>query len=253
MQELYEMQQKQELIETISFLEALAGADKETLIEKLNERIKWLEDQIAFHKGALEPGGIEYYDGDFAVESPRLLLRRPISSEKEIFLGLKAHYSFSKHVYENEITRNSIWDEHIGYQALYCSILNNEYIGYCGIKNLQKNIWEIAIELKEEACHKGNGYEALSLFLAQLRSTFGHRVISSRIEPDNIASQNLFEKLGFKPFGLSDFLLHTDEEKRRFEEKYADRVDENLRKLAEKFNVEPVKLLSHVVEYRLEI
>ena len=76
---------------------------------------------------------------------------------------------------------------------------------------------------------------------------------SSRVDTDNIASQNLMEKLGFQPYGLSEFLLHKEEDKLAAEEEYKDRLDERYMALAEKFHVEPRKLLSHVLEYRIVV
>ena len=74
---------------------------------------------------------------------------------------------------------------------------------------------------------------------------------SSRVDADNLATQKLMEKLGFQPYGLSEFLLHKEEDQLAAEEEYKDRLDERYMALAEKFHVEPRKLLSHVLEYRI--
>lgn len=72
-----------------------------------------------------------------------------------------------------------------------------------------------------------------------------------RIEPSNLASRRLFEKLGAVPAGVSEFWLHDKELQKQFEEENLSAIDENLTALAERFGVAPRTLLSHVLEYRL--
>ena len=69
--------------------------------------------------------------------------------------------------------------------------------------------------------------------------------------PDNYASQALFEKLGAEPNGISEFWIHDEESIRKCEEENLHLIDEKLCKVAKKFEVEPRKLLSHVLEYKL--
>lgn len=63
----------------------------------------------------------------------------------------------------------------------------------------------------------------------------------------------LEEQLGFQPYGLSEFLLHKEEDKLAAEEEYKDQLDDRYMALAKKFNVKPRKLLSHVLEYRIVV
>ena len=72
-----------------------------------------------------------------------------------------------------------------------------------------------------------------------------------KVEPDNYASQKLFERLGAVPYGIAEFMLHKEEDILRCEEENMDAIDEQLVNVAEKFGVEPRKLLSHVLEYKL--
>ena len=72
-----------------------------------------------------------------------------------------------------------------------------------------------------------------------------------RIDPANVASQRLFEKLGAKPNGLSEFLIHGKEWLRQMGEENLTKIDDQLITVARKFNVEPRQLLSHVLEYKL--
>lgn len=76
---------------------------------------------------------------------------------------------------------------------------------------------------------------------------------TGRVDTDNIASQNLMEKLGFQPYGLSELLLHKEEDQLAVEEEYMDKLDDRYMALAKKFNVEPRKLRSHVLEYGIVV
>ncbi len=91
------------------------------------------------------------------------------------------------------------------------------------------------------------------MYLEAVASISDHHEFASRVDTDNIASQTLMEKLGFKPYGLSEFLLHREEDQLAAEEEYKDRLDDRYMELAKKFNVEPRKLLSHVLEYRIVV
>ena len=61
------------------------------------------------------------------------------------------------------------------------------------------------------------------------------------------------ESLGGRLFGLCNGVVPmTEEEKTRFEERNLHLIDVQITRLAERMGVEPRKLLSHAVEYRLE-
>lgn len=72
-----------------------------------------------------------------------------------------------------------------------------------------------------------------------------------RIDPTNTASQGMFEKLGAKPNGISKFILQSEEEIQQCEDANLHLIDDTLIAVATKFEVEPRKLLSHVLEYTL--
>ena len=72
-----------------------------------------------------------------------------------------------------------------------------------------------------------------------------------RIDPGNHASQKMFEKLGAIPNGISEFLIHDKATLEKCEEGNLHLIDADTISLAEKFGVEPRKLLSHILEYSL--
>ena len=155
---------------------------------------------------------------------------------------------------KEESYRNLLWNEHVVLKALMCTIeVNGEYAGYCGITDTAKEKWEIAIELLKAWRKKGIGYAAVSRMLSEIRQRLAVCEFRIRIDPGNTASQKLFEKLGAVPNGISEFLLHGEDELARCEEENLQYLDDNMVALAEKFGVEPRKLLSHVLEYRIVV
>ena len=76
-------------------------------------------------------------------------------------------------------------------------------------------------------------------------------VSASRVEVDNYASQALHRKLGAVPNGMSEFLLH-GEEIIKYQNENQHLIDDNIRKLAADFGVEPIEILGHVLEYKIE-
>ena len=64
--------------------------------------------------------------------------------------------------------------------------------------------------------------------------------------------QKCMKKAGFELCGISDgTVLKTDEDKRSFEERNMDRIDENMRALAQELSIKPQTMLSHVLDYKI--
>ena len=91
----------------------------------------------------------------------------------------------------------------------------------------------------------------LNIMLDEIKNRLNVSEFRVRIDAENYPSQRLFEKLGAEPNGISEFLLHEEADIRRCEEENIHLLDERIQKLAKQFNVEPRKLLSHVLEYKL--
>lgn len=158
-------------------------------------------------------------------------------------------------MFKFEDFRESLWDEHMNDENnLMCSIISNqtqEYVGYCGIKNTLAENWEIAIEILNKWKRQGIGYFSMQKFLDTVANRTGVVEFRIRIDSDNYASQALFEKLGAIPNGISEYMLHGEENIKKFEEENLKYIDDKLVDVAKKIGVEPRKLLSHVLEYLL--
>lgn len=193
-----------------------------------------------------------WYSGNVLCADPSLLLRAPVNPDRDGFLQLQQEYSSLRSLLKDERYCSQIWEDHNNATSLMLSITKKqEYVGYCGIKDLSKRPWEIAIELLPKWTHQGIGTAAITAMLDALCERLGVVDFRVRIDPNNIASQGLFEKLGAKPNGISKFILHNEEEIRQCEEENLHLIDDTLIAVAQKFDVEPRKLLSHVWEYTL--
>ena len=193
-----------------------------------------------------------WHAGREILAAGNIVLREVIEDDRESFGELKRAYSPVDPVFQHEAFFNMLWSEHTQPKALMLSIIQNgEYAGYCGIQDLSARVWEISIELKPHKVRQGIGYAAVSAMLDALKSRLGASVYKVRIDPANLASQRLFEKLGAKPNGISEYLLHDREVIEQCENDSVHMLDDALIAVAEKFDVPPRKLLSHVLEYKL--
>ena len=160
--------------------------------------------------------------------------------------------SMIRSMVKEEAFCDMVWKEHNEEKSLMLSIENmGSYIGYCGIKDTSQDLWEIAIELKRDWTKHGIGYPALSTMLNAIKSRLGVTEFRVRIDPTNYPSQKLFERLGAIPNGLSELWLHDQRALEKYEEENLHLIDDRIVEVAKKFQVEPQKLLSHVLEYRL--
>lgn len=181
-----------------------------------------------------------------------IVLRDVKECDRPFFIKLQYQYSIIKSMLKEESYLELLWKEHISCKTLMCSIENNGvYVGYCGIKNLAYEKWEIAIEILEEWTNQGIGYAAVKALVNEIKRRVGVSEFRVRIDPENYASQKLFEKLGAVPNGISEFMLHRKEDIERCENENLDSMDNKLVEIAKKFEVEPRRLLSHILEYRL--
>lgn len=245
-------------------MDILEKEDGRTFEEKKKEAISYLEDkentllaERLINIATNDEMGKKIYKkfwamGESIIIGNEITLRKVQDSDKDIFIELQKENNIVKSMMKEEAYRNMLWNEHVEYKTLMFSIIvNNEYVGYCGIKNTTCEQWEIAIEILNKWKYKGIGYKAISVMLDEIKSRLNVSEFRVRIDSENYPSQRLFEKLGAEPNGISEFMLHEEADIHRCEEENIHLLDEKMQKLARKFNVEPRKLLSHVLEYKL--
>lgn len=185
---------------------------------------------------------------------------RPVAvGDEDFYRGIRMQYSLiyrSAYYAAKEKKESLFLSEALSPQVFYCIIEDSKEkrpLGYLGIKDTSADLWEIAIELDEKYTHRGFGPESIQLYLNEVQRITGRAEFKAVVEVDNLPSQKCFEKLGAKLVGLCDsVVLKTDDEKIRFEERNLNLIDAHMVGLAERLGVEPRKLLSHVLDYRLK-
>lgn len=204
---------------------------------------------------------------DFTAEKARpvfaecedVIIRPVRIDDADFYVGIEAQYSamYRQMAQIGHIDNQCLLrDDLLKPRSFFCIVeiaVNHTPIGYIGIKNTLDEIWEIAVELDGQYTHKGYGSRSISLFLNELHKRTGKAEYKALVATDNIPSQKCFEKLGAELIGLCNGpCLKLEEEKERFEENNMDLINDNIRLLAERLGVEPRKLLSHVLDYRIK-
>ncbi len=193
----------------------------------------------------------------FASDEKTIL--RPVQiTDADFYVRVKAQYSMMYRALKqlNKVDNESLLKSDLFLpESFFCIIedaKSGTSVGYLGIKDTRADNWEIAIELDGQFTHKGFGTSGIRLFLNELHRISENAEYKALVEVDNLPSQMCFEKLGAKPIGLCNGpFLKLEEEKKRFEERYLNLIDDHMKELAVRLRVEPRMLLSHVLEYRL--
>lgn len=259
----YECALLEEVSKRLDVAVELKEQGKESESDAMFEDMKvWLENVANGLEQQLQADSIPLVDrsifpkaGEVVADGDKVQLKVIQEEEKEKYLAVSYEYSFIKGMYKDEKFRDATWDEFISDNAYVCSIYekkSKEYVGYCSIKNISKEEWELAIELIPEKCHKGYGSEAMSLFMRSLNKLTGRRFFRVRVEIDNHASQGLMRKLGAYPNGISEFLLH-GEEIEKFQIEHKDMITDEIRKVAAEFCMDAEDILGYVLEYRFDM
>ena len=194
---------------------------------------------------------------DVFVEDADIILRDYKERELDKYIQIKLENTDSTDLFDSEDQRKIAWDLFYNDKSFCCAIIkksDNELTGYISIKDTRSNLWEISLELLREHCNRGYGTKALRLFLPKISQLTGKMQFQALVETDNIPSQKLVEKLGARLIDIYDYTFNGDEdEAKAFEEKHLDRITDRMIELAEQIDVEPRKMLSHVLDYRFFI
>lgn len=245
-------------------LDLLEANDGKTFEEKKDAAIQILknaeDDPLADtlvgmaldEKNAANIKSMFWASGVIQSSNTNIVLRQVSSDDRKHFLDIQREYSVMKAMLKEEVYCDMVWKEHTEDKALMCAIVRDgAYIGYCGVNNITLETWEIAIELKPEWTKQGIGAIAISAMLDQFKARLGKTEFRVRIDPSNYASQRMFEKLGAVPKGIAELWIHDQKMLEQCEEDNLHYIDNKIIAVAEKFAVEPRKLLSHVLEYTL--
>lgn len=192
--------------------------------------------------------------GYLLAENDKVILRAISDEDYEDYMEVSYECAIMRSAFKETAFRKDLWESFLSVTAANFSIfdkVSGEYVGYCGIKNINVENWELVIELLKQYRHRGYGYHALVAMLNALTALTGKTTYRSRVDSDNYASQNLMKKLGAIPNGISELFIH-GEDLRKFQEENKNLIDDKLRKLAKEFHVAPIDLIGHVLEFRID-
>lgn len=249
------------LQEALDILDADDGKSfeekRDAVIQRLTQKDDTELSRLLVERAIADKEGAEiktsfWGSGTLIPVSETIFLRPVQPCDHEIFDTLQKANPLIQSMEDKEPFLDLVWREHNEDKSLMMSIvMDRDYIGYCGIKNTAQPIWEIAIELLPEWTKHGIGFLALTAMLDEMKSRLGVSKYIVRIEPANMASQKLFEKLGARPSGIVDLWFNEQTTLKKCEEAGLHLIDDDMIEVAKKFNVEPRKLLSHMLEYEL--
>lgn len=189
---------------------------------------------------------IQKIKSDFEFGDDRIILREPREEDRESFikgLGKLEHPEYGSAVW------NSVYVE----KAWFCSIIDRalqKYVGSVEIKDMSQPLWEIGITILPEYKHKGYGTHSIPLFTKNLTDRIRRTEFQLKVMADNIESQGLMEKIGAKLVGITSIptVFGMDEE---YVEMQTNLITEHIEKMAAVLHMNPRKLLSHALDYRI--
>lgn len=187
----------------------------------------------------------------------RLIQQDSIEDRTNYFALQKSVALFPDRVleYQKEYEDKS-WQDQFNNKNRICYVIETmpelAYCGECAVKDISVDIPEIEIELMQERQHKGIGYKAIIKMLKELAEKYDKQEFYVKVEPDNYASQFLFEKLEGLPIGLVKDFQISDERADSFINTHRHLLDKRMKNLAEQFDVEADLLLTHLLVYKLK-
>lgn len=240
-----------ECIELLNKIEKLKGQGRtdegNSLIEefktKLEHRIQEIESELISTPKSVVDITVFPSKGKLFAENKKLKLIVLSEKEEEDYFPFIQEYSKKNY--------KSIWKSFFSENSFVCSIYDKasgQFIGYCSIKDLNQEIWELAIEEKKEWHHKGYGTSALDLFMTTVTKITGNRFYKTRVDIDNYPSQALMKKLGATPNGISEYMLH-GEALENFRRENMHLIDDKIRSIAEEFCMDAEDIVGYVLEY----
>ena len=147
-----------------------------------------------------------------------------------------------------------LWEHTQEETSFFCVVeWDGQPVGYVAILDTRESMWELAVEFDRAFCYRGLGPKSIMLFLRKIEDITMINLFRARVEVDNLACQKCMEKIGAVLVGITTGILRNEDDCERFENENLDLIDDHIRSLAEKLNVPPEKLLSHVLEYEIQV
>jgi len=251
-----EVQQKLDELKKLKERNEISAEEFDDLFSKeIRNYVKEVDKLIQKISGCAWDFSEEKSKSTFAFDDTLLL--KPLTEEYyDLYIKTRAEYAYNSAFYLKPKNRSVALCELKQEQSLFMAVVrqaDDAYMGYVGLKDTSTNLWEFCIELLPEYCNKGYGCNAVKLFLKKVSEITENdkQQFMALVEVDNIPSQKLMLKLGGRLIDIYDLIFHDEERAEKFNEEYLDEITDHMIELAEELMVEPRKLLSHVLDYRI--
>lgn len=183
----------------------------------------------------------------------------PLREEyRDLYIQVKKENSYTlsaKTGEDQEKYWEEIWNDTKAKKCFAAGIITkdtNEFVGYVAVNDTKRPLWEICIELLSDKVNRGYGTKALMLFVEKIHEITGFNEYQALVEGDNIKSQRMMDHMNAELIGIVDYFFSSEEDATAFEEENLSEIDENMTALAAKLGVEPRKLISHALDYRIK-
>lgn len=230
--------------------------DLEVAQAELHEVLNSVVGDYKEHSSDIKYGFEKEKDLDVFAIGDEIILCKSRDEDQSDYIKLQKENTIMPRAFEMEGFEDMLWEDMYEDNAFYTTIrrkADDTYMGYCGIKNTQKDELELAVEVLKEFHGHGYGRQALTLFMRQVKEATGIRKFKTLVDGENIASQKMCEACGGVPSGIAEHLLHDKEYIEEYERENVHEVTEQMRTVARRFSVQPEKLLTHVLVYRFEV
>lgn len=114
--------------------------------------------------------------GQLLAENDMVILRAISDEDYEDYMKVSYECAIMRSAFKEDAFKKDLWESFISNTAANFSVFEKEtreYMGYCGIKNVNVENWELVIELLKKYRHRGYGYHALATMLNALTELTG--------------------------------------------------------------------------------
>ncbi len=227
------------------------------IIDNLLDKTEAMLDRTNRDDGITEWDFSRERKEELFAEDDVIKLRPFQTKDKDIYITLeKENIKLHPTGTEEEKFWEEVWEETKFLKRLPMVVVLKEsdtFIGYIGLKNSKRRLWEIEIELLEKYHCQGYGTRAVSLFLKRLYEITGKQEYQFKVEIDTLKCQGMLRHFDAKLVGMENLFFNNEEDAWKFEEEHLEEIDEHMEKVAALLNVEPRKMLSHVLDYRVYV
>ena len=186
--------------------------------------------------------------------SMNIELRKLLDSDKETYFELANETWVNKRMLQDEEANDRSWKAMFSdTEAHYAVLMGDQICGFVSILRLGEEVQEFGLELFEKYRHQGIGYAALVRLLEICEKEYHVKELHSKVYSDNFPSILLMRKIGGTPYGITGNPCIEESLRPEFQKDNAELLSDNVKRMAELFDVEPELLLSHLLVFQIPL